>query len=99
YDRHLRGAPVDLQQFHLHRAHGRMMRQVVAVRAEPDARVQEDSDVRRLDQRRHGSRAEAVRGERRNLHRITAWPHIYRETTDRISVAMAVAAAAGLAAS
>src|SRR5438093_133820 len=97
--RFLRGVPNDLPQFLLPRALGRMRRQVVAVRAEPDARVQEDGDVRRLDQRRHGSRAEAVRREGRNLHRITAWPHIYRETTDRISVAMAVAAAAGLAAS
>jgi len=97
--RFLRGVPNDLPQFLLPRALGRMRRQVVAVRAEPDARVQEDGDVRRLDQRRHGSRAEAVRREGRNLHRITALPHIYRETTDRISVAMADAAAAGLAAS
>src|SRR5207245_8786649 len=95
----LRGATDDLPQFLLSRPLGRMGRQVVPVRAKSDAWVQEDGDVRRLDERRHGSRAEAVRGERRNLHRITAWPHIYRETTDRISVAMAVAAAPGLAAS
>src|SRR2546422_3082010 len=95
----LRGATDDLPQFLLSRPLGRMGTRVVPVRAKSDAWVQEDGDVRRLDERRHGSRAEAVRGERRNLHRITAWPHIYRETTDRISVAMAVAAAAGLAAS
>src|SRR2546428_500861 len=95
----LRGATDDLPQFLLSRPLGRMGKQVVPVRAKSDAWVQEDGDVRRLDERRHGSRAEAVRGERRNLHRITAWPHIYRGTTDRISVAMAVAAAAGLAAS
>src|SRR5207245_5945345 len=95
----LRGLADDLPQFLLAGALRRMRGEVVAVRPKSDAGVQEDGDVRRLDERRHGSRAEAVRREGRNLHRITAWPHIYRETTDRISVAMAVAAAPGLAAS
>src|SRR2546427_764310 len=90
----LRGAANHLPQFLLSRPLGRMGREVVPVRAESDARVQEDRDIRRLDERRHGSRAEAVRRKRRNLHRITACPHIYRETIDRISVAMAFAAAA-----
>src|SRR2546428_4975884 len=99
YVRLLRGLPDDLPQFLLARALGRMRGEVVAVRAKSDARVQEDGDVRRLDERRHGSRAEAVRREGRNLHRITARPHIYRETTDRISPAMALASVAGFAAS
>src|SRR5207245_7524328 len=50
----LRGVPDDLPQFLLSRPLGRMRRQVVAVWAKSDAWVQEDGDVRRLDQRRHG---------------------------------------------
>src|SRR3989441_9787839 len=95
----LRGAANHLPQFLLSRSLGRMGREVVPVRAESDAGVQEDRDIRRLDERRHGPCAEAVRRKRRNLHRITAWPHIYREMIDRISVARAFAAAAGSAAS
>src|SRR2546427_8438769 len=95
----LRGLADDLPQFLLARALGRVRGEVVAVRAESDARVQEDGDVRRLDEGGHRSRAEAVRREGRNLHRFTARPHIYRDTTDRISAAMALASVAGFAAS
>src|SRR3989441_2145624 len=94
--RSLRSIPDDLPQFLLARALGRMRGEVVAVRAKSDAWVQQDGDVRCLDERRHGTRAEAVRREGRNLHWITAWPHIYGETTDRISPAMALASVAGL---
>src|SRR2546422_417006 len=97
--RSLRSIPDDLPQFFLARALGRMRGEVVAVRAKSDAWVQQDGDVRCLDERRHGTRAEAVRREGRNLHSITAWPHIYGETTDRISPAIPCAAATGLAAS
>src|SRR2546426_6795570 len=97
--RSLRSIPDDLPQFFLARALGRMRGEVVAVRAKSDAWVQQDGDVRCLDERRHGTRAEAVRREGRNLHWITAWPHIYGETTDRISPAIPCAAATGLAAS
>src|SRR2546422_7887764 len=95
----LRGLADDLPQFLLARALGRVRGEVVTVRAESDARVEEDGDVRRLDEGGHGSRAEAVRREGRNLHRFTARPHIYRDTTDRISAAMALASVAGFAAS
>src|SRR5438093_284049 len=95
----LRGLADDLPQFLLARALGRVRGEVVTVRAESDARVEEDGDVRRLDEGGHGSRAEAVRREGRNLHRFTARPHTYRDTTDRISAAMALASVAGFAAS
>src|SRR5207245_5441795 len=89
----------DLPQFLLAGALRRMRGEVVAVRAKSDARVQQDGDVRRLDERCHRSRAEAVRREGRNLRRITARPHVYRVPTARISLAIASAAAAGFPAS
>src|SRR3989475_1589544 len=95
----LRGLADDLPQFLLARALGRVRGEVVTVWAESDARVEEDGDVRRLDEGGHGSRAEAVRREGRNLHRFTARPHIYRDTTDRISAAMPLAPVPGLEAS
>src|SRR2546426_6358161 len=78
----LRGLADDLPQFLLARALGWVRGEVVAVRAKSDAWVQEDRDVRRFDEGGHGSRAEAVGREGRNLHRFTARPYIYCDTTD-----------------
>src|SRR2546422_533466 len=97
--RALRSVPDALPQLLLAQSFDRMRREVVPVGSESDARVQEDRHIRRLDEGRHGPRSEAVRRERRNLHRNTAWAHIYRETIDRISPTMAFAASAGFTAS
>src|SRR6266571_5159456 len=72
------GGPDDLPEFFLPRPFALMWREVVPVGSEPDAWIQQDRHVRRLDEGCHGPRAEAVGGERDDPHRITPSPKSWR---------------------
>src|SRR2546430_11737 len=69
-----------LPQFLLAGLLRRMRAEVVAVRTEAHAWVDEHGHVRCLHEGRHGACPEAVGRERRDLHRNTASPHTWRFT-------------------